>query len=230
MRSPVPGDSHSHRPFETLPDPFQSRLGASTLDDHPIFIEHAKMARPIPRSITTVHVGQKAGRTFTTLRDVIFAVPSLLVAVLSLPLVPVLRFLTAGLSSGPRARNVLAANFPTAPGRPAFSSISLRSPLRLIWLGGHKGVAGRSRRSYRRVNGSDSNKFVRVLSDPATRSPCGGAVATRAEVEVEVVGGTYGQFEVEVDGNTVLKGGALAALGVLPSAQKVLRGGSGAAG
>ena len=41
-------------------------------------------------------------------------------------------------------------------------------------------------------------------------------------VEVEVVGGPYGQFEVEVDGNTVLKGGALAALGVLPSAQKVL--------
>ena len=40
--------------------------------------------------------------------------------------------------------------------------------------------------------------------------------------DVEVVGGPYGQFTVDVDGNTVLKGGALAALGVLPSAQKVL--------
>jgi hypothetical protein len=40
--------------------------------------------------------------------------------------------------------------------------------------------------------------------------------------DVEVVGGPYGQFKVEVDGNTVLEGGALAALGVLPSAQRVL--------
>jgi hypothetical protein len=42
------------------------------------------------------------------------------------------------------------------------------------------------------------------------------------EVDVEVVGGPYGQFKVEVDGETVLEGGALAALGVLPSAQKVI--------
>lgn len=40
--------------------------------------------------------------------------------------------------------------------------------------------------------------------------------------DVEVVGGPYGQFKVDVDGNTVLEGGALTALGVLPSAQKVL--------
>jgi hypothetical protein len=40
--------------------------------------------------------------------------------------------------------------------------------------------------------------------------------------DVEVVGGPYGQFKVDVDGHTVLEGGALAALGVLPSAQKVL--------
>jgi hypothetical protein len=42
------------------------------------------------------------------------------------------------------------------------------------------------------------------------------------KADVEVVGGPYGQFKVEVDGTTVLEGGALAALGVLPSAQKVL--------
>ena len=42
------------------------------------------------------------------------------------------------------------------------------------------------------------------------------------KIDVEVVGGPYGQFKVEVDGHTVLEGGALAALGVLPSAQKVL--------
>jgi hypothetical protein len=41
-------------------------------------------------------------------------------------------------------------------------------------------------------------------------------------IDVEVVGGPYGQFKVVVDGDTVLEGGALAALGVLPSAQKVL--------
>jgi hypothetical protein len=40
--------------------------------------------------------------------------------------------------------------------------------------------------------------------------------------DVEVVGGPYGQFEVEVDGNIVVRGGSLAALGVLPSAQTVL--------
>ena len=42
------------------------------------------------------------------------------------------------------------------------------------------------------------------------------------KTDVEVVGGPYGQFKVEVDGHTVLEGGALAALGVLPSAEKVL--------
>jgi hypothetical protein len=41
-------------------------------------------------------------------------------------------------------------------------------------------------------------------------------------VEVEVVGGPYGHFEVEVDDDVVLKGGSLAALGVLPSSQTVL--------
>jgi hypothetical protein len=41
-------------------------------------------------------------------------------------------------------------------------------------------------------------------------------------VDVEVVGGPYGQFEVEVDDTIVLKGGSLAALGVLPSSQTVL--------
>jgi hypothetical protein len=42
------------------------------------------------------------------------------------------------------------------------------------------------------------------------------------KADVEVVGGPYGQFKVDVDGKTVLEGGALAALGVLPSSQQVL--------
>jgi hypothetical protein len=37
-----------------------------------------------------------------------------------------------------------------------------------------------------------------------------------------VVGGPYGQFNVDVDGKTVITGGSLAALGVLPSAEKIL--------
>ena len=41
-------------------------------------------------------------------------------------------------------------------------------------------------------------------------------------LDVEVVGGPYGQFVVEVDGDTAVEGGPLAALGVLPSAQTVL--------
>jgi hypothetical protein len=40
--------------------------------------------------------------------------------------------------------------------------------------------------------------------------------------EVEVVGGPYGQFKVDLDGKTVLEGGPLAMLGVLPSGQRVL--------
>ncbi len=40
--------------------------------------------------------------------------------------------------------------------------------------------------------------------------------------DVEIVGAPYGQFKVEVDGKTVIEGGALAVLGVLPSAQSVL--------
>jgi hypothetical protein len=40
--------------------------------------------------------------------------------------------------------------------------------------------------------------------------------------EVEMVRGRYGEFKVLVDGETVVDGGALAALGVLPSSRKVL--------
>ena len=41
-------------------------------------------------------------------------------------------------------------------------------------------------------------------------------------LEVDVVGGPYGQFAVDVDGTTVLEGGRLAMLGILPSADQVL--------
>jgi hypothetical protein len=40
--------------------------------------------------------------------------------------------------------------------------------------------------------------------------------------DVEMVRGHYGEFAVAVDGATVIDGGALAALGVLPSARKVV--------
>jgi hypothetical protein len=41
-------------------------------------------------------------------------------------------------------------------------------------------------------------------------------------VEVEMVRGRYGEFKVLVDEQTVVDGGTLAALGVLPSGRKVL--------
>jgi hypothetical protein len=40
--------------------------------------------------------------------------------------------------------------------------------------------------------------------------------------DVEMVRGRYGEFKVLVDGETVVDGGALAALGVLPSGRRVL--------
>jgi hypothetical protein len=40
--------------------------------------------------------------------------------------------------------------------------------------------------------------------------------------EMEMVKGRYGEFKVLVDGQTVVDGGALAALGVVPSSRKVL--------
>jgi len=40
--------------------------------------------------------------------------------------------------------------------------------------------------------------------------------------DVEMVKGRYGEFKVLVDGQTVVDGGALAALGVLPSGRKVV--------
>jgi hypothetical protein len=40
--------------------------------------------------------------------------------------------------------------------------------------------------------------------------------------DVEMVRGHYGEFKVLVDGDTVVDGGAWAALGVLPSGRKVL--------
>jgi hypothetical protein len=39
---------------------------------------------------------------------------------------------------------------------------------------------------------------------------------------VEMVHGRYGEFKVLVDGREVIDGGALTALGVLPSRRKVL--------
>jgi len=41
-------------------------------------------------------------------------------------------------------------------------------------------------------------------------------------IEPEMVHGPYGQFHVLVDGETLIDGGALAALGVLPSARKIV--------
>ena len=41
--------------------------------------------------------------------------------------------------------------------------------------------------------------------------------------EVDMVHGHYGEFKVLVDGETVIDGGALAALGVLPSGAKILK-------
>ena len=40
--------------------------------------------------------------------------------------------------------------------------------------------------------------------------------------DVEMVRGRYGEFKVLVDGDTVVDGGPLAVLGVLPSGPKVL--------
>jgi hypothetical protein len=40
--------------------------------------------------------------------------------------------------------------------------------------------------------------------------------------EVDSVGGPYGQFRVLIDGEVVVDGGALAALGVLPSGRTVV--------
>jgi hypothetical protein len=41
-------------------------------------------------------------------------------------------------------------------------------------------------------------------------------------VDVEMIRGNYGEFKVLVDGEAVIDGGALAALGVLPSGRKVV--------
>ena len=40
--------------------------------------------------------------------------------------------------------------------------------------------------------------------------------------EVEMIRGNYGEFKVLVDGETVIDGGALAALGILPTGSKVV--------
>jgi hypothetical protein len=40
--------------------------------------------------------------------------------------------------------------------------------------------------------------------------------------DVEMVHGNYGEFTVLVDGDTVIEGGALTALGVMPSGRRVV--------
>jgi len=44
----------------------------------------------------------------------------------------------------------------------------------------------------------------------------------KLSVDVDMIRGPYGQFKVLVDGEVVVDGGALAALGVLPSGRKVV--------
>jgi hypothetical protein len=41
-------------------------------------------------------------------------------------------------------------------------------------------------------------------------------------LDVEMIRGRFGQFKVLMDGETIVDGGALAALGVLPSSRKVV--------
>jgi hypothetical protein len=50
------------------------------------------------------------------------------------------------------------------------------------------------------------------------------AAALRRElkIDVEMVHGRYGEFQVLVDGETVVDGGAWGMLGVLPSSRKVI--------
>jgi hypothetical protein len=43
------------------------------------------------------------------------------------------------------------------------------------------------------------------------------------QTDVDMVRGRYGEFKVLVDGETVVDGGTLAALGVLPSARKIVQ-------
>lgn len=66
----------------------------------------------------------------------------------------------------------------------------------------------------------DSSSLLRVSSDQAPRRPCGGAAAPELDAEVELVDGPYGQFSVLIDGETVVDGGAWAALGILPSGRR----------
>ena len=42
------------------------------------------------------------------------------------------------------------------------------------------------------------------------------------KIEVDTVHGRYGEYKILVDGETVVDGGALAILGILPSARKVV--------
>jgi hypothetical protein len=42
------------------------------------------------------------------------------------------------------------------------------------------------------------------------------------QTDVEMVRGRYGEFKILVDGDTVIDGGPLAALGLLPSGRRVV--------
>jgi hypothetical protein len=42
------------------------------------------------------------------------------------------------------------------------------------------------------------------------------------QIDVDIVRGSYGEFKVLVDGDTLIDGGALAFLGVLPTGREVL--------
>jgi hypothetical protein len=43
------------------------------------------------------------------------------------------------------------------------------------------------------------------------------------QIDVETVHGRYGEYKVLVDGETVIDGGVLAALGLVPSVRKVVQ-------
>lgn len=47
-------------------------------------------------------------------------------------------------------------------------------------------------------------------------------IRSELQAEVEMIHGRYGEFKVLVDGAVLIDGGALAALGVLPSARTIV--------
>ena len=114
----------------------------------------------------------------------------------------------------PQARYTFACGLPPVSG----NAVGRRCISR-----GSSSFAERSPRTQGGIHhGKSRSALLRVLNLGTSRRPCGGTTSSKLKIDVDAVHGSYGEYKVLVDGETVVDGGARVILGIMPSGRRVV--------